>query len=490
MKTKALIRFGLWATLLASGAAAANVTEQGAQSLANSLRGWFAMMLGPDAPDLPVRAAPEGDHYRVVVPVVGLRAKTAEPAVSAAARPLSDGRWQIDDISLPPTFAFAARPRRPGAEPGTATVIIADQHGEALIDPSLAGPSTFAVRGSGISIASSDASGSQEQRIDRYSAAGAVTPAAGALLDVSEDAEMAGWRSAAITPGEHATGSAAHLVRARMRIGGLARERAPAVVEALVGLGAALPAPVAGEKGSASLTPSGRAALHRLVLALSGIATSARFDETLEGVQFEIAGIGAAAVDQVRVGLGGVAAGGLLRAWLNFAADGLSFPGLPAGPAGLALRHVSFRPSVSGIPIDALNRLLAAASDDHGAGRLDREFAALFAEGDLTVGIEGLEVVIGPATFEGAGSVLLASPTEREGQARLSATGFDALLDQIRGNSRLQQLWPLFALARGLAKPEADRLVWTIAADRSGNLTVNGTDLSTLFGRLRQGGTQ
>jgi hypothetical protein len=34
----------------------------------------------------------------------------------------------------------------------------------------------------------------------------------------------------------------------------------------------------------------------------------------------------------------------------------------------------------------------------------------------------------------------------------------------------------MLILARALAKPDGDRLVWAIATDRSGKTTVNGVD--------------
>lgn len=260
----------------------------------------------------------------------------------------------------------------------------------------------------------------------------------------------------------------------------------------------ALPAPAhtrnetAGRVGLPELTPAGLAALHRLVAVLPGIATALRIDETLGGVQFEIAGIGGAAIDRVRLGFGGEAPAGMLRAWFDVGIEGLSIHGLAAEQAALVPRMVSFRPSLSGVPVKALNRLLAVLTEPDGSSsaRLDPEIAALFAQGSLTVGIEALAVAIGPAEFTGAGSLLLLSPTEREGQARIAATSFDALVEQARTNPRLAATLPLLILARRLAKPDGDRLVWTIAADRSGRTTVNGVALPGLPGGSGQGGNQ
>jgi len=492
---RVLTRIAFCALLVAAGAAAGEIGPGGAQTLAAQLRAWLGGMLGPDAPELPVRAEVEGDHYRVIIPLPGIRTEATEPAVSAAARKLPDGRWGIDDVRFPGKFSFT-RSMPPDARPGTETVVFGDQHAKATIDPDLKLPSSFAVDGANIVITTIGPRQTQEQRIDRYTATGNATPAAGGLLDVSTMTELDGWRTGALAPGGVAAGSGMRLATATAHIEGLEPSQVGPAIAALVSLSAALPAPTRTRNGTGThlglpdLPPQGLVALHRLVAALPGIATSFRIDETLEGVQFEIAGIGGAAIDRVRLGFGGKAPAGLLRAWFDLGLQGLSARGLPEAQAALVPRMVSFRPSVSGVPVEALNRLLAAMTEPGHPppARLAPEVAALFAQGSLTVGIEALDVAIGPAEFTGAGSVLLLSPTEREGQARIAATGFDALVEQMRGDPRSGAALPLLILARGLAKADGDRLVWTIAVDRSGKTTVNGIGFPGFAGGPGRGG--
>ena len=252
---------------LGATTAAAEVSAEGAQALAVQLRAWIAGMLGPDAPVLPLRAEAEGDHYRVSVPLIGPRSPQAEPVITAAARPQDDGRWAIDDIRVPGTLIFT----RPGGE---TTVTPGNQHAHGLLDPALISPSSFAIDGSGMVIAATDPNRTQEQRIDRYALSGAVTPESGGLLEVTEQGEIDGWRSAIMLPAGPASGTGARLARAIVRIEGLRRDRVPAAVAALVSLGVAMPAPSPGgaELRDLSLTPEARAALHRLVAALAGIA--------------------------------------------------------------------------------------------------------------------------------------------------------------------------------------------------------------------------
>jgi len=489
-----LTRIGFCVMLVAGGAAAGEIGPAGALALAAQLRAWFGEMLGPNAPALPVRAEVEGNHYRVSIPLLGISTPAAEPEVNAAARELPDGRWGIDDVHFPGKFAFATVPVPPYTSPGTATVVIGDQHAQATIDPDLKLPSSFGFNGADIVISTTGSRQTQEQRIDRYAASGNVTPAAGGLLDVSTTTEVDGWRTGALGPGGLAAGSGLRSATATAHIDGLNPSQLGPAIAALVNLSAAMPHPRRGQGGTEKsvglpdLPPQGLAALHQLVAALPGIATSLRIDETLKGVQFEIAGVGGAAIDRVRLGFGGEAPAGLIRAWFDIGLQGLSIRGLPDAQTALVPRMVSFRPSVSGVPVAALNRLLAALTEPgHPAvALLEPEIAALFAQGSLTVGIEALVVAIGPAEFTGAGSLLLLSPTEREAQACIAATGFDALVEQVRADPRLTRALPLLILARGLAKADGDRLVWTIAIDRSGKTTVNGVGLPGFSSQSRQ----
>lgn len=491
-----LTRIAFCVLLVAAGGAAGEIGPAGARALAAQLRAWFSGMLGPDAPELPVRAEVEGDHYRVVVPLLGIRTQAAEPAVSAAARRLPDGRWRIEDVRFPGYFSYTTKPMPPDPRPGTATVFIRDQHAQATIDPDLTLASSFGLDGANIVITTTGPARTREQRIDRYTATGKVTRAEGGLLDVSTTTEFEGWRTLTIAPDVVSGGSSLRSATATAHIEGLKPSQVGPAIAALVSLSAALPASTRAPSGTGNhvglpdLPPQGLAALNRLVAVLPGIATALRIDETLEGVQFEIAGIGDAAIDRVRLGFGGEAPAGLLPAWFDLGLEGLSIRGLPNMPAALAPRMASFRPSVSGIPVPALHRLLAALTEPGGSrpGRLNPDVAALFAEGSLTVGIEALDVAIGPAEFTGAGSLLLLSPTEREGQARIAATGFDALVEQMRADPRLVAALPVLILARGLARVDGDRLVWTIAIDRSGRIAVNGVGLPGLAGGSGLGG--
>ena len=58
----------------------------------------------------------------------------------------------------------------------------------------------------------------------------------------------------------------------------------------------------------------------------------------------------------------------------------------------------------------------------------------------------------------------------------LTAHGLDAMLALVQADPKAQQIMPMLYMAKGMAKPEGDGVVWDIAfAD--GVVTVNGTPM-------------
>ena len=167
-------------------------------ALEQQLRAWLSGLTGVAVPELPLRITPEGDHYRVALSLA--RADGSGP-ITATLRPLDGGRWAVEDIALPPSSRFAMRVPAPDDPtrmvPAEATLSLTGQDGRMLIDPSLASPSSFEARLSGVVLDVTGGGQHQRQRIDRYETHGTATPAAGGRLDFVQDATIEGWRIAA-----------------------------------------------------------------------------------------------------------------------------------------------------------------------------------------------------------------------------------------------------------------------------------------------------
>jgi hypothetical protein len=138
---------------------------------------------------------------------------------------------------------------------------------------------------------------------------------------------------------------------------------------------------------------------------------------------------------------------------------------------------VELHPIVAGVSLADLTSLALEATDQHvDQQRLQADAAMLLAHGGVTVGLDTLDMDVGPAVMHGHGQVLLTGPNDYQAEAHITATGLDDLMQQARGDPRLKQAIVFLALARGFARPEGDHLVWDIVAGEAG-LTVNGVEL-------------
>lgn len=479
--------------LLCAGAArAADVGPEGAQALRTQLQDWIRGFMPPGAAPskLALTVIPEDGHYRLSVPLPGVRAGADEATVSATLNALPDNRWNVENLVLPPHTSFRLGTGNTAVQ---ATLGLGSEQGSALIDPTLASKSSFDVQAENVDFAAQGPQQHQQQHVDHYQASGSLSAGTANTLDLAEQTTAEGWRAAAQKAAGPAVAFGADRAQAELTISGIGRDRAGPAIAAMTAVVAAWPpmAPSGRPPTLDQLPPATRAALQTLVEGLRGLAATAHVQETVQGLKVEVAGLGAASAAAVRIGLGGEAPSGLLRVWFDIGVDGLALRGVPPEAARLVPRRITFRPSIAGVPTDALAKLALAATrpgtDPH---RLDPEIAALFAQGSVTVGLEALAFSVGPAQFQGAGSLLLLSPTETEGQARLTATSFDALIDMVRGTPDLQQALPVLILARGLARADSDRLVWDIASSRSGDITLNGVDVSALMGAMNHGRNQ
>lgn len=114
-----------------------------------------------------------------------------------------------------------------------------------------------------------------------------------------------------------------------------------------------------------------------------------------------------------------------------------------------------------------------------------RELAArLLPDGVVEITLNPGEAVAGAYTlsYQGRMGVGDENPT---GSARIGLTGYDALVEAIKGAPPEigQQALPLLMMARGMAKTEGETLVWDIDASTPGQLLVNGNDVSVMLGK-------
>jgi hypothetical protein len=463
-----------------------------AQALQQQLKNWLGGLLGPGValPEPLLRITGERDHYLMAWPLPGLDNPTGDAAVTASVRPLDSGRWAIDGIRLPDSANFTMTIPDTGdiatSGPLKAALTVGRQDSRGEIDPTLVSPSTLHIDLGSLAITTDTATEHQEQLVDRYVADTSLKPVRDGRLDVLMDATMAGWKSAVRAESGSAVAIAARNVHALGRIDGVDRDKVGGLVSAMSGFYRALPPDVAEKHGKGDLPAPARAQLRAMIEALPDMLAGVRLEETVEGLQVEVAGMGGFALQRILLGFGGEAPGGNLRVWFDVGLDGLETPSLPPKVTSYLPKHVELRPSISGIRTADLTKLALDATEEGADDRIAADIAAIFSHGGVDLGLETLSFDLGPAKVEGVGKLVVLSPETWRGEARLSATGIDELTAQARSNADLQQALPVLIMLRGLAKPDGDRLVWQIASEGT-SVTVNGIDLSQLGGDKSKG---
>jgi hypothetical protein len=472
--------------LLAPEAARADdIGPAQAQALQQQLKDWLGSLLGPSVklPEPSWRVTGEHDHYVITWPIPGLASTAGEAATTTNVRPLDGGRWSIDAMKLPPAGTFTVTiPQNGDAAtdmPVKVDFSIGRQDTHGVLDPDLATASTLHTELGDVVLTTENANQRQEQRFDRYFADTSLAPAQNGRLDLTTDAAMNGWKSASQISGGTPVAIGIQAMHAVGRIKGVNRDRVAGLLAATGGLIGALPAGVA-MKGD--LSAPARAQLRLIVDSLQDMLTEMSLQETVDGLQVEIAGIGGLSMKHFLFGFGGESPDGRMRAWVDIGLDELASPSLPPKVAAFLPHHVEIKPSLSGVLTADLHKLaLDATEEGADSDSLEPAIAAIFSHGGVNLGVETLSFDLGPAKVDGTGHVMALSPDTWHGEAHLVATGFDDLTTQARSNPDLQQALPVLIMLRGLARPDGKKLVWDVVSDGP-TVTVNGLDLSKLGG--------
>jgi hypothetical protein len=468
------------ALLLPAGAMAQTIDQDTARTLRQTLQSWFAGLLGPNLGALPqsLRVTAQDDHFRVTLPFADA---TGDNEVSADVRPLDGGRWSVDALHLPSATRFTLQMPEPGGPPGVKVptdfaLSIGTQNSHALLDPAFASPSSLAIEIGNVGLLTDSARQHQEQHIDRYETQTTLEPRDG-RVDMVHQGTLTGWRSASRINDAPAVAFGADRIESHGRIDGIDRDHAAALLTAVSGLLATLPPAGVAQHGDAAMSAPARAALRALIEATRGVITSMQGEETINGLHIALAGQGEATVRQVRIGVDGAAPDGMLHAGFEIALDGMAAQGVPAQAASLVPHHIELHPSVAGVSLADLTALALEATDqDVDKARLQADAATLLSHGGVTIGLDALNLDVGPAELHGRGKVLVTAPDRYQAEAHVTATGLDDLMKQAHGNPQLEQALPFLAIARGFAQPEGDHLVWDIVAG-DGGVTVNGIPL-------------
>jgi hypothetical protein len=465
-----------------SAAIAGDVSPAQAQALQQQLQDWLTGLLGPSAklPKLPWQVTADHGHYAITWPIPGLTTPSGEPTVTAKLRPLDGDRWSIDSITVPTTGSFSVTLPEAGS-PVRTEFGIRHQDTRGVIDPTFNSPSKLHSELSDVSVKSEGEKQLQEQHFDRHRMDASLTPNSDGRLDLMMDGTTEGWNSASQSKGSSPIAVGIQTLHAVAQVNGINRERVASLLAATGGVVGAWPPDLKKQGDKPDLPPALREQMRLVVESLQDMLTSVTLQETLDGVQVEMAGVGGMSIKRVTLGMGSEAPAGRLHAWIGLALDQLASPSLPPKIAAYLPRHVEIKPSLSGVLMADLHKLALDATDGMGKDNFAPDVDAIFAHGGFRLGLETLSFDLGAAKIDGTGEVTMVSPDTWHGTAHLIATGFDDLTAQARSSPELQSALPALIMLRGLAKQDGEQLVWDVVSDGP-KISVNGLDLSQLAG--------
>ena len=505
------------AALLPCAAKAADVTPEQGRAAEAAVRSWINGMLGPAVTlgASPVALTPAGDHFDMTMPVATLPGQPpAAGAVMAQARPLDGGKWAVDDIhaSMPLKFTVMVpvpadekkegekkpeekRAGRPGdkAAPGkppaaTATpasipvrytIDIVGQDGHAVIDPSLATASTWTTTAKSGTIRTEGGPMPLDSTIGAYTSNAVVQPAGPNQVDVKVDAVLQDYHIATLAGAPVAFTFDMKAVKFAMALLGVDRVKGQAVSRAATSIIVAggVPGPGPAKVGPELVTA--------MLDALKDAATEASLEEEVDGLSINASGV-PVTIGKAAFMIDGKSVDGMLEARMPVEVRDIGVEGvLPPDMAALLPTLVALRPVVSGVGVAELSRIAAAYNDKKEPSPADVQ--AVFSHGGVKLGLESMSLAFGGALFEGQGSVTYTSVTDRNGTMRITATGYDDMMQKVAAIPAFSgQAVPALAFVKGIGKTENNKIVWDIVY-KDGKALVNNVDMSSLMGGADKG---
>jgi hypothetical protein len=420
--------------------------------------------------DPPPQVTHDGDLYRVRIPLPAL-AEPPDAAIEATARPLDPGIWDITALKLP-SAGVLNTPGQAGAAPGILTFSIGQQTVRAKVDPTLATPSPFKAQLGEITLRTENAPQHTDQTIEQYSMDGTLSGDGHGRMNAHALGALTGWliTGAGDNPSDSFRLSM-RSVAVRYDIEGLDRARAEHLRIAVQNQ------PRVVQPGTMPNLDAARERLHTMIDDFGALLTRFDIDETIHGIHFEAGATNTIDIGSVRLGLAGDSRADRVNAHLDIGITDPSARMVPPDYASLMPHRVTIRPAVSGVRSEALIQWLReATAEGTDTAALQARAMALLSDPQAQVGIESLAIETRPLTVQGSARVLPLPGNTLGYSGHLTARGLDAMMATLQGNPQAMQIIPMIFLAKGMAKPQGDSLVWDINY-ANGAVTVNNVPL-------------
>jgi hypothetical protein len=429
------------------------------------------LLLAPGAEPV---LTPDGDRFRVHIPIPKL---TAPPnaAIDATAAPVGSA-WDITGLTFPPTGTIVTQAAA-DKPPATLRFTIGQQTSHARIDPTLAVPSPYAMAFSDIAVHIDSPETPGNLTIAQMTLDGTLTGDGGGHMTTRSHGKADNWRFSMADKDGTPVKMSLRSLNVVYDVDGLDRAKAESLREKTRAITATQQANSAAAGQLPVVTPAFREQLRTLIDASSGLLSSMKVEETFQGLHFDAAGDNNGDIGEIRFAMASEAANDKVAAHVDIGVNDVALTAVPAQFVQYVPRRVSIRTAFSGIPAEKLRELLREATMD-GADPDDLQAKAigLLNAPGAHAGIETLHVESGPLLLEGTARVRALPDGTAGYEMHLTAHGLDAMLALVQADPKAAQITPMLYMAKGMAKPEGDGVVWNIAfAD--GVLKVNGTPM-------------
>jgi len=491
-------RFALFLCLtLAAVPARAQTSDSEAEALKASLLEVLSLASFGTLTVQPAAAsvARNGSEYQVRLPLSGLSAPP-DAAITAVARPLPHGRFDIASMTFPSSGTLETI--LTNGTPSRIAFAIGRQATSLQLNPAPAAESSYTAQFGDVRLETFQADQQVDQTIDRFATDVTVAAAPNGRVTFSAQSQGTGFHLVGHGANGVASDTSTRAMAGHLSVDGLDRVQATRLLAAARALIAGAPAQAAGPPAppappgphapASATSPAQRQQLRAAVDAAAGLLSRIELDETMQDIRFRVTtgtGAAAATLDSLRVSIAGHAVQDRLNGKFGISADGIAAPTVAAETAALMPHHVDFRTFLAGVRIGPLLALLRAATDAQSdPDLLQAQAIALLSEPGAQIGIEALSFDAGPLAVTGSAHLRPHGRGQLGGEIHIAARGVDALLAQMQGQPKLQQALPMIFLARGMGRAQGDSLVWDITLG-DGPPTVNGITLGQPTGRTR-----
>lgn len=466
----------------ASSPALAAATPEEAQRLTTLFQSYLGSEPGV------VTVTPQGDSYAAKLDLAPLLAKVKDKSVSLSLTPLEwtiadqgGGKWKLDQ-NQPLTFSFGVA-------------------GEAITKGTIGNVTSSAIFDEALGAFSTSSAGMTDITADQtVTDKGQTTRVTYAIASVSMKSTMQGTPDSADGTSSYAyTG-----LKETISVPAAADGSSPAMDITITspsgiqdGIVKGLRTKAVGELASWLVAHPTKEAIIADQAALKDRLRAALpvFDNVTGNTMMNDVAVGTPvgqfAVKQLGFGveMNGVTASGRVRE--TFDVTGLQVPEalLPPWAAGMVPERFNVDVSVTDFDLAAPAALILDKLDLSKPEPLPKDLenellAALMPKGPVTIALGPTGLLAKLYNFTAEGSMTAGPVAMPSGQATVKMKGLDETMAALQaGPPDIQQIAPMFLLAKGLGKQESDgTLSWKIESTPAGTVTVNGADVSKMLG--------